>query len=359
MNLLIFFGAIVLVLIIVIIIVFNLPQFGKLPDYKLNEKIINSKQFYNKTFHNLYLSGKMKLNGKKLIKLFKSFVKSKAEKRPPKQIVLCSANQIWKEENLKKGNFITWFGHSSIMLDINGTRILIDPVFGKYASPFRGAVKRFNNSIHFSDDDFFKFGKIDAVIISHDHFDHLDYYTIKKIKNSVSEFFVPLGVGNHLLRWGIDRNKIKELDWWEETKFKNLELVCTPSQHFGGRNPFRQNSTLWCSWVIRTGDLNLFFSGDSGYFKGFKEIGKKYGPFNLAMLECGQYNELWHEIHMMPEETAWAGIDLDAELILPIHNSVFSLSVHNWDEPLKRLYAVTENKSVEIIKILQGDSFEL
>ena len=245
------------------------------------------------------------------------------------------------------------------MLDINGKRLLFDPVFGKYASPFKGYVKRFENSIHINGDDFEKLGKIDAIVISHDHFDHLDSNTIKKLKNQVSRFIVPLGVTEHLVRWDIDKNKIDELDWWEEIAFDNIKLVCTPSQHFSGRNPFRQNSSLWCSWTLLGEVGNIFFSGDSGYFKGFKKIGEKYGPFDLAMLECGQYNELWREIHMMPEDTAKAGLDLKAKLILPIHNSAFSLSIHSWDEPLERLYKESEKLKVNILSLLQGEMHRL
>lgn len=359
MNFVICLAAILLFLMFGIILLFRLPQFGKLPDYNSNDKIKNSKQFHNKAFCNTYFSGKLKFDRKKFVKLMKSFFKSKSIKRPPKNIVLCAENQVWKDANNRQGNSVTWFGHSSVMVDIDGKRLLIDPVFGKYASPFRGAVKRFDNSLHLSDADFNRFGKIDAVIFSHDHYDHLDYFTIKKLRNSILEYFVPLGVGDHLKRWGVKEDRITELDWWDEVDFKGLKLVCTPSQHFSGRNPFKQNSSLWCSWVIVGCEKTLFFSGDSGYFQGFKEIGNKYGPFNLAMLECGQYNELWHEIHMMPEETVMAGYDLNAGSILPIHNSKFCLSVHSWDEPLNRLNLKAENTSANITKILQGETLRL
>lgn len=354
-----FLAVAIVILLFICLIVFNLVQFGKLPDYKTNNKILKSKQFNGKAFVNADVSNLMKLDIKKVLKIYKSFITVKAIKRPPQDVILCSDAQIWKELKSKEGVSVTWFGHSSVMVDIDGKRLLFDPVFANYASPFKGSVKRFENAFHLDKDDFEKFGKIDALIISHDHFDHLDHYAIKRLKDYVFRFIVPLGVADHLIRWGIDADRIIEMDWMEECTLKDLRFICTPSQHFSGRNPFRQNSSLWCSWTIVGQAGRLFFSGDSGYFKGFKEIGEKYGPFNLAMIECGQYNDMWHDIHMMPEETAKAGIDLNAMLVLPIHNSAFSLSVHSWNEPLKRFYSACEKSDINTLKVLQGETYRV
>ncbi|MDD3861044.1 MAG: MBL fold metallo-hydrolase [Bacteroidales bacterium] len=352
---------IVLAAIIIFILLFNLvlllPQFGKTPDYKRDTKILASKQYLKRQFHN---SGgiEMKMDSRKFTKMFKGFLTSDKNRKPPINVVIADKNSIpFNRPNSNKSQ-VCWFGHSSIMIDIDGKRFLFDPVFSKNASPLFG-VKRFKNSLHLTENEIQSLGKIDAIIISHDHYDHLDYNLIKLIEKQTEHFYVPLGVGYHLQHWGVAKHRITELDWWDESIYKNIKFVCTPSQHFSGRNPFKRNSSLWCSWVIIGAEKKLFFSGDSGYFKGFKDIGEKYGPFNLAMLECGQYNELWHEIHMMPEETAIAAVDLNARFILPIHNSVFSLSIHSWDEPLKRLNKVDNSKGFERVNLLQGESFEL
>lgn len=348
----------VFVIIALFIIIFRLIQFGKIPDYKKSKKIISSKQFSAKSFHN-YGNVEMRMDRNKIAKMMKNFFKSNSLKRPSIDYKIADKSQILFERAADASAIVTWFGHSSAMIDISGKKILLDPMFGKYASPFKGAVKRFENSLNFTDFDLQKFGKIDAVIISHDHFDHLDYRTIKKIQSQVTHFFVPLAVGAHLERWGVDYSRITEMDWWEETDFQGLKLVCTPSQHFSGRDPRHKNSSLWSSWVIKNRDKNIFFSGDSGYFDGFKQIGEKYGPFDLALLECGQYNELWHEIHMMPEETIQASLDLSAAQALLIHNSAFSLAMHSWDEPINRAKAEADKLGVKIVDVIAGQSFSL
>ena len=234
----------------------------------------------------------------------------------------------------KYGTRLIWFGHSSFLLQIEEKTILLDPMFSKVAAPhpLLGTV-RFNKELPL---DIEKIKKIDAVLFSHDHYDHLDYETILKIKEKVSHFFVPLGVGVHLESWGVSSTKITELDWWEERQFQGISFVCTPAQHFSGRKLDNSQSTLWSSWVIQSKNENIYFSGDSGYASHFKEIGEKYGPFDIALLECGQYNKMWSDIHMTPEETVQAGIDVKAEKIMPIHWAGFQLALHSWTDPIER-----------------------
>ncbi len=236
--------------------------------------------------------------------------------------------------NYKNSTRLIWFGHSSFLLQIEEKNILIDPMFGKVAAPhdLLGS-KRFNSEMPIVIE---KLPKIDAVLLSHDHYDHLDYSSITKLKDKVEFFYTPLGVGSHLEAWGIERERIIELDWWEDKVFKDLQFICTPAQHFSGRKFNNRQSTLWSSWVIKSKTETLFFSGDSGYASHFKEIGDAYGPFNFAMLECGQYNKMWADIHMFPEETAQAGIDLKADLVMPIHWGAFKLALHDWTEPVNR-----------------------
>jgi L-ascorbate metabolism protein UlaG (beta-lactamase superfamily) len=353
--LIIIFATLTVLAIIAFNLMFRLPQFGERPDYDQDPKILASKQFSNGSFHN---SGKveMRITGAKFLKMLKALLSGKNEERPPKDLIIANKSKINFEISNDSVTQITWFGHSALMIDIDGKRLLLDPMLSDNASPFSFAVSRFDNALHFSDEDLKKLGKIDAIIISHDHFDHLDYKTILKLKDQTTHFFVPLAVGSHLKHWGISAEKITELDYWEEVNYKGLTFVCTPSQHFSGRDPRHRNSSLWCSWVIYGETNKLFFSGDSGYFGGFKEVGDKYGPIDFAMLECGQYNELWHEIHMMPEETVQAGMDLGAKQILPIHNSAFSLSSHSWDEPQKRVKAAAKKSGVEVANIIPGES---
>lgn len=241
---------------------------------------------------------------------------------------------------------LTWFGHSAFLLEMDSKVLLLDPMLGKVPSPhpWLGSA-RYNNEMPLS---IAAMPQIDAVIISHDHYDHLDYGSIDSLKNKVKHFFVPLGVENHLISWGVDAERITVLDWGQETTFEGIELACTPSRHFSGRGLFDRASTLWCSWVIKGKDTKIFFSGDSGYGPHFKEIGQQHGPFDIALMECGQYNEDWHAIHMMPEETAQAGIDVQAKLIMPIHWGAFTLSLHSWTDPVERVIKKADELGIAV-----------
>jgi L-ascorbate metabolism protein UlaG (beta-lactamase superfamily) len=240
-----------------------------------------------------------------------------------------------------------WFGHSSFLLQIDGKNILIDPMFGNVPAPHPLlGENRFNKEFPLEIE---KLPQIDAVIYSHDHYDHLDYESVLKIKDKTNHFYTPLGVGNHLQAWGISNAKITEMDWWQEAEFETIKLVCTPAQHFSGRNINNSQSTLWSSWIITSENENIYFSGDSGYAPHFKEIGEKYGPFDLALMECGQYNQMWPDIHMMPEETAQAGIDVRANKIMPIHWAGFKLALHDWKDPIVRVKAKADELNIKVI----------
>ncbi|SHG29802.1 MBL fold metallo-hydrolase [Flagellimonas flava] len=255
------------------------------------------------------------------------------------------------------GTRLMWFGHSAFLLQMNGKNILIDPMLGEVPAPhpLLGA-KRFNEELPIAIE---KLPKIDAVLISHDHYDHLDYKSIKSLKNKVNQFYVPLGVGVHLEAWGVPQDKIQELDWWQDTSLEDLRFVCTPAQHFSGRKFSNGQSTLWASWVIQSETESIFFSGDSGYANHFKEIGEAYGPFDFAMLECGQYNKLWPDIHMFPEETAQAGIDLKANVIMPIHWGAFKLALHSWTDPIERVAIKANSLGLPMIAPKIGAMIEL
>jgi L-ascorbate metabolism protein UlaG (beta-lactamase superfamily) len=241
---------------------------------------------------------------------------------------------------------LTWFGHSAFLLELDGKKILIDPMFGPSPSPIPiFAVKRYSKELPIAIE---KLPFIDAVIFSHDHYDHLDYGSIQKLKNKVGQFYTPLGVGNHLIDWGVPEENVHQLNWWDKIMFGQIELVCTPARHFSGRGITDRNTTLWASWVIKGEKENIYFSGDGGYGPHFKKIGDQYGPFDISMMECGQYNLDWQAIHMMPEETAQAAVDLKSNLIMPIHWGAFTLAFHDWTDPVERLIKKADDLNISV-----------
>jgi L-ascorbate metabolism protein UlaG (beta-lactamase superfamily) len=237
-------------------------------------------------------------------------------------------------------------GHSTLLIKLNEQFVLIDPVFSERASFVQWfGPKRFHASPISIDD----LPPISAVIISHDHYDHLDEHSIKQLTDKVDLFITPLKVGNHLIEWGVAEDKVVQLDWWQNKTLDGIEFIATPAQHFSGRGLFDRDHTLWASWVIKTNNTKFFFSGDSGYFDGFKEIGERFGPFDITMIETGAYNDLWSEIHMLPEQSVQAHIDLRGKQMLPIHNGTFDLSLHNWFEPFERVAAEAEEQWIDLL----------
>ncbi len=266
----------------------------------------------------------------------------------PRQMV----NPIHFNTSERKQFNVTWLGHSSLMININGYRVLTDPVFEKSVSIV--GPKRFNGDVPLELE---ALDEIDVVVISHNHYDHLNHYSIKALKERTKRFIVPLGVGCRLEKLGIPAKKITEMDWWEEFNVdENLMFVATPAQHFSGRGLFDKDETLWASWVIKSGNHRLFFSGDSGYFNGFKQIGDKYGPFDMTFIECGAYNEKWHHVHMYPEETVQAHVDLKGKILHPIHWATFDLSLHSWFEPMERLTTAARIAGVATATPVVGDT---
>ncbi|MEM8927275.1 MAG: MBL fold metallo-hydrolase [Bacteroidota bacterium] len=311
------------------------PSFGG-EVTKERQALYNSSQQYNDgKFINTKREIPKAASFSKMLSIGRKFFFEKVENgRPDKDL------EVQKVDSSNVANYndsprLIWFGHSAFLLQLDGKNILIDPMFGDVPAPhpFLGA-KRFNKKMPISIE---KLPKIDAMVISHDHYDHLDYGSIKKLRTKVGAYFVPLGVGVHLEVWGVHASNITEMDWWEETTFKNIQLACTPAQHFSGRKFNNGQSTLWSSWVIKSDSTSIYFGADSGYAPHFKEIGEEYGPFDFAMLECGQYNKMWPDIHMFPEETAQAGVDVKAKALMPIHWGAFKLALHSWTDPIERV----------------------
>jgi L-ascorbate metabolism protein UlaG (beta-lactamase superfamily) len=252
---------------------------------------------------------------------------------------------------------VIWFGHSAFLLEINGKNILLDPMLGDYTGPHPWlGPSRFSDGIPI---EIAKLPQIDAVVYSHDHYDHLDYETVLKLKDKVKKFFLPLGVGSHLAAWGVDEDRIHELSWWDEIEMEGLKFVSAPARHFSGRGILDRNTTMWASWIIKSENFTVYFSGDSGYGPHFEEIGEKYGPFDFAMLECGQYDLRWESVHLLPEQTAQAAIDINAKLAMPIHWGAFVLALHSWKDPLERLSPKAEELGVDVITPKIGEQINI
>jgi L-ascorbate metabolism protein UlaG (beta-lactamase superfamily) len=243
-------------------------------------------------------------------------------------------------------------GHSTMLLKLDGAFWLTDPVFSERASPVQWAgPKRFHAPPIGIDE----LPPIKGVILSHDHYDHLDHAAILKLAPKVEFFIAPLGVGDRLIGWGVDPDKVRQLDWWQQTKIGGVQLVATPAQHFSGRTLSDRDRTLWASWVIIAGDLRVYFSGDTGYHAGFKAIGERYGPFDLTMLETGAYDQQWPDVHMQPEQTLQAHLDLKGRWMMPVHNGTFDLAMHAWHEPFDRIEALAKAKGVMLSTPAMGE----
>jgi L-ascorbate metabolism protein UlaG (beta-lactamase superfamily) len=331
--------------------------FGGNPNQTRLNKMKQSKNFKNGKFHNV-MNTPMGMQNGSTFKTMKDFFFGGENRVPKETIPFIKLDSLELNYRNTEEVKVTWLGHSSVLISFEGYIFLTDPMFGKRASPvsFMGP-KRFNDLLPLSLEGV---KKIDAIIISHDHFDHMDYKTIKKLHSKTGKFFVPLGVGAHLEEWGVHPEKIVELDWWEENQFQEgIMLISTPARHFSGRGLNNRNETLWTSWVIKSQKHKIYFGGDSGYSPSFREIGEKYGPFDLTMLECGAYNKAWPYIHMMPEETAQAHLDLGGKVLLPIHWGQFNLSLHPWTEPIERLLKKAETEKINVTTPKIGESFEL
>ncbi len=252
----------------------------------------------------------------------------------------------WKEF-LRKSEFMKfiWFGHSTFIVNIDGNILLFDPVFSESAAPFSFMVKRFQDAVVSLEE----LPEIDYIFISHDHYDHLDEKTIRFFQKKKTKFLTPLGVTSHLKEWGIQEDRLTELDWWEEISINGMKIICGPAQHFSGRKGWNGNQTLWGSWIVKGKSESFFFSGDSGYDTHFKEIGDAHGPFTISFIENGQYNEMWKEVHVLPEETAKAFLELKGKKLVPVHWAMFDLSLHDWYEPVEMLEKYAEENQIDLL----------
>ena len=277
----------------------------------------------------------------------------------PEDKTSLNENFVKSSNNIK----FAWLGHSSILMSINNKIILIDPIFSPSASPFSWLIKRYQPPV-------FKLKelpKVDFILISHDHYDHLDMETILYFKNKNVKFITPLGVTSHMKKWGINEANLLELDWWDSIKYKDITFVCTPSRHYSGRLvSWKTSKTLWASWVVQSGEKSFYFSGDSGFDTHYKEIGNKYGPFDLVFMDSGQYNIRWKGTHNMPEEAILGFLDLKGKYLVPVHWGMFNIAIHNWYDPIQEsvkyssIYGVNlmTPKLGQIVELNQNNFFE-
>lgn len=284
---------------------------------------------------------------------------SSPDATPPDRIPVVPQPEGAYEATKPEGVRITWVGHATVLVEIDGFRILTDPIWSERCSPFSFAgPKRFHKPgipLH-------KLPKLDAVIISHDHYDHLDEPTIHELAKRETPFYVPLGVGSHFSRWDI--KGVKELDWWDQVELTNdkgqtLKLGPTPARHFSGRSITDRNHTQWASWAIIGPKSRVYFGGDTGYFPGFKEIGERLGPFDLTIMPIGAYDRAWSQIHLNPEEAVQAHKDVKGKVMMPIHWGTFDLALHTWRDPMLRLTKAARIEDVAFISPLPGELVEI
>jgi L-ascorbate metabolism protein UlaG (beta-lactamase superfamily) len=314
-------------------------------------KYSRSKHWDGKKFNNLEET-KMDIPFRAFPKLLFSQLFKKKQRLPFQEIKVPPFNATSFLAPAEHMKFI-WYGHSAILMRLKNKTILIDPMFGSDAAPIAPfSIKRFNtiSTAIISD-----FPEIDVLLMSHDHYDHLDLKSIQLLKGKVKKFFVALGVGRHLISWGVDPNSIVEFDWWEKNSFEDIEFAFTPTRHFSGRAMKDRFKGLWGGWVIKTDTENIWFSGDGGFGVHFKEIGDKLGPFDFAFMECGQYNKLWRPIHLFPDECIQAAIDAKAKKIMPVHWGSFNLSDHSWTEPANQFVEECEKSSVPYLTPMIGE----
>lgn len=324
---------------------------GKLPSGSGLERIKGKANYTAKGFVNLSHTPMM-AEDTSYFKVFRDMLNRPKTSAPPRVIpsVKTDLSQLPDSEPV-----LVWFGHSSYLLRVNQVNILIDPVFSGNASPFSFMVNAFKGSNVYGVDDM---PEIDILVITHDHYDHLDYKTIKLLRNKVQSVVCSIGVAPHLIYWGYPQEKITELYWGESASVSGLKFTAASARHFSGRSLVR-NRSLWSSFIVQSAQHQIYIGGDSGYDSHFKTIGEQFGAFDLAILECGQYNKAWKYIHMTPEETVQASIDLNAKVLMPVHWGKFTLALHPWDEPIERAHAHAEKLQVKITSPKIGEVLQL
>lgn len=314
----------------------NTERFGKHPMGERRQMLEQSPNYEKGSFKNFNHTPTL-TEGASYSKVLYEFLFSSKPKEPLEALpsIKTDLQSLDADENV-----LIWMGHSSYFIQLDGKKILVDPVLSGNASPLFFTTKAYDGTDIYTTDEI---PEIDYLFLSHDHWDHMDYNTLKSLRSKIKNVITGIGNGAHLERWGFDPEVIIEKDWYQSVPLEDgFEAHVTPTRHFSGRG-LKRNQTLWASFVLKSPSQNIYIGGDSGYDTHFKEIGERYGPFDLAILENGQYNENWKYIHMLPGEQFKAAADLGAKTIFPVHSGKFTLANHDWDEPLAKITASTKS----------------
>ncbi len=346
------FLTVVLLLVLGVYLFFKQSVFGKNPSGGRLTRIRQSPHYRDGSFQNLHPTPPL-AEGETMWNVLRKFLFAKKIRHRPSAPLPSQKTNLTKLD--RDQNVLVWFGHSSYFMQIDGLTFLVDPVLSGSASPV-GTTKSFAGSDVYTPADL---PDIDYLIITHDHYDHLDHDTVVQLQPKVRNVLTGLGTGAHLEHWGYDAHKITENDWHASVRFEDgITVHWTPARHFSGRT-FKRNQTLWTSFVLQTPTKKLYLGGDSGYDTHFAQIGAQHGPFDLAILECGQYNESWKYIHMLPEQVLTAAKELNAKILMTVHWGKFSLSVHAWDEPIKKVSEFALEENLPLLTPMIGEKIDL
>jgi L-ascorbate metabolism protein UlaG (beta-lactamase superfamily) len=328
-------------------------KFGKNPEGARQERIQQSPNFKDGKFHNISETPVLAEGHTYFGVMYNNYIKRNPGRYPTELIPSVKTDLL----NLPAdSNVLIWFGHSSYFMQIDGKRILIDPVFSGNASPLPGTLKSFKGTDVYTVADL---PEIDYLFISHDHYDHVDYETLIALKDKTKKVICALGVGSHFESWGYAPEKIIEKDWNEKAELDpGFTAYVESARHFSGRR-FSRNNTLWASYVLQTPTMKMYIGGDSGYDKHYASIGDKYGSIDLAILDNGQYNDAWKHIHNHPADVLKAAKDLNAKRIFPVHSSKFALANHSWDEPLTKLTELNKSYNFPLVTPIIGEIVNL
>lgn len=344
---------IITALVIAFFIFMQQAKFGKAPSGKRLEQIKRSAAYRDGKFQNIHHTPALTEGHSILEALIEFIFKKNPAKYPPAEIPSVKTDLLHLPADAE---ILVWFGHSSYFIQTGGSTFLIDPVFSGNASPLPGTNKAFKGTDIYTADDL---PKIDYLLITHDHYDHLDYKTVMQLKNKTRKIVCGLGAGAHFERWGFPESMIIEKDRYETVILdRGFTLHTAPTRHFSGRG-FSRNNTLWLSFILEAPTKKIYIGGDSGYDTHFAEIGKMYGPFDLALLDNGQYDLKWKYIHMLPEEVLQAANDLQAKRLFPVHSSKFAMANHAWDDPLTKITMLNETMHIPLITPMIGEAVDL
>lgn len=330
-----------------------MKQFGGKATKVLIERYAQSPNWRDGKFQNLQQTS-MSISFQDLPKLLYKQFFEKEDREPRQQIPIVPFDRADFSARSDSAKMI-WYGHSAVLMRLNQQTLLIDPMLGPNASPIAPfATRRFSDhTLDLID----QFPTIDLLLLTHDHYDHLDLDSIKKLIPKVSKYFVALGVARHLISWGVDAHKITEFDWWDQQEYEGISVHFTPSRHFSGRGLTDRAKSLWGGWVFKTENESIYWSGDGGYGDHFRQVGDLLGPFDFGMMECGQYNANWHQIHMYPEEAVRAAIDAGVKNAMAVHWGGFALAQHSWKEPMTGFVNAAADHKLAIATPRIGEQF--